>query len=767
MQERRLAAIMFTDIVGYTAMMQRDEELGIETRNRHRQVFNQATKKYKGKILQYYGDGTLSIFASAVDAVECGIEMQMEFQKEPKIPVRIGIHVGDVVFSEEEIIGDGVNITSRIESIAFPGSVFISEKVCDEIKNHPNINAISLGRFNLKNVEKPIKIYAISNEGLIVPRPEDIETKSAKSLTSGYAKRAKRKSVIIVRFSIAITITTIIVALLYIFLKSGTLKNSSTNELEKSIAVLPLEYLSEDPSKQYIAEGVLDAITGHLSTIEGLRVMPRTSVEQYRGTTKTVEEIGKELNVSYLIEGNFLIVDDQVSITIQLVTATTNDHIYYNEYRRDYKDIIAVQSEVAQTIANEINVAISPEDLNRIEKIPTKNLQAYDQYLRGRDAFHRFYLNRNTADLEHSIQLLERAIQSDSTFALPYAWLGRAIEYQIGEKIYFNYQENTILSLCNKALALEPNLADGYWIRGRHYRNKGQLEKAVEDLVRAIKINPSNALAYRYLGTIYFIKRDYVQALANLKKAEKLERGNELTQLYSDIGQVYISIGDFKKAEEYFKESLRLQPNYIEGYQNLIWAEIRQGKFEDAHNYANRLYSLYPDNISSVSSMAETLSNLGRYNEAEDYYRKWLSKSNELGEDRIFTRHRFALILWMNGKKEEADELFNKHIEVCKNSIQSGGLYGKSLGAYDLAGIYAFLGDKNEAYNWLRKYEKDGFIWGYHQYIFIDQLFESLWGDPEFNTIMQRIQQEKAAIRTQIQEGEEVGESSQVQLMSN
>ena len=156
--------------------------------------------------------------------------------------------------------------------------------------------------------------------------------------------------------------------------------------------------------------------------------------------------------------------------------------------------------------------------------------------------------------------------------------------------------------------------------------------------------------------------------------------------------------------------------------------------------------------------MAETMSNLGRLTEAEEYSGKWLSKSNELGEDAIFNRHRFALILWMNGKKEEASKMFYKHIEVCKNSIQSGSLYGKSLAAYDLAGIYAFLGNKNEAYNWLRRYEKDGFIWGYHQYIYIDPLFESLRDEPEFKTIMRRVQHEKETLRSQIQEMEKEGD---------
>jgi len=586
LEKRQLAAIMFTDIEGYTALMQQNEGKAIQAREKHRLIFNSITEKHEGRILQYYGDGTLSIFDSAIEAVNCAIEMQLGFQKDPAIPVRIGIHTGDIIFNEEEIIGDGVNIASRIESLAAPGSVFISDKVYDEIKNQGSIKTSMLSTFKLKNVEKPIVVYAVSNKGLFVPNSEDVDCKSALDLASLSLKKEQRKSKILIRFLLALTITTIITALLFVYLKFGTINNAFTGKLEKSIAVLPLMYLSEDQSKQYIADGVLDAITGHLSTIEGLRVMPRTSVEQYRGTTKTAKEIGKELDVSYLIEGNFLIVNDRVSITIQLVVAKDNDHTFYNEYKRDYKDIIAVQSEVAQTIAKEIEVAITPEVRNIIEKIPTNDQHAYDLYLRGRDSFFRFYMNRNGADLENCVQLFKQAISSDPNFALPYAWLGRAIEYQIGQRIFIDYNEDTIISLCNRALSLEPNLADGYWIRGRYYRNIGQFQQAIDDLIKAIEVNPSNAMAYRYLGTTYFFNRDYIKAFKNLKKAEKLVRGNELTQLYSDFGQLYISIGEYQKAEKYFKESLRLQPNFIEGYRNLIWAGIRQGKFEEAYNYA-------------------------------------------------------------------------------------------------------------------------------------------------------------------------------------
>lgn len=176
---------MFTDIEGYTAFMQEDEEKGRLLRNRHRQVFKATTEKYRGEILQYYGDGTLSIFDSAIAAVHCGIEMQQAFQNNSPIsnnnmvvPVRIGIHLGDIVYSTEDIIGDSVNLTSRIESLAVAGSVFISEKVYDEIKNQPSIETQSMGQFELKNVAKPIEVFAIANNGLIVPDPVDLKGKA-------------------------------------------------------------------------------------------------------------------------------------------------------------------------------------------------------------------------------------------------------------------------------------------------------------------------------------------------------------------------------------------------------------------------------------------------------------------------------------------------------------------------------------------------------------------------------------------------------------
>lgn len=193
-RSRQLAAIMFTDIEGYTTLMQKNEKSAIQAREKHRQIFNSITAKHKGRVLQYYGDGTLSIFNSAIDAVTCGIEMQLGFQKDPSIPVRIGIHTGDIIFSEEEIIGDSVNVASRLESLAVSGSVFISDKVYDEIKNQESIKTSLLKTFKLKNIEKPIEVYAISNVGLIVPKLEDIKGKTDLDPASISEKQKKETS---------------------------------------------------------------------------------------------------------------------------------------------------------------------------------------------------------------------------------------------------------------------------------------------------------------------------------------------------------------------------------------------------------------------------------------------------------------------------------------------------------------------------------------------------------------------------------------------
>ena len=191
--KRRLAAIMFTDIVGYSAMMQKDETISNRLRNRHREVFSRLTAEYGGKIIQYFGDGTLSIYPSAAAAVECGVALQKELKKEPPVPIRVGIHTGDITYSREEAYGDGVNVAARIEALSIPGGVFITEKVYDDIKNHSWLHARPLGAFNLKNIREDVRVYAVDNEGVTVPAYNPKNQPIEKTVAPVSSKRGKKR----------------------------------------------------------------------------------------------------------------------------------------------------------------------------------------------------------------------------------------------------------------------------------------------------------------------------------------------------------------------------------------------------------------------------------------------------------------------------------------------------------------------------------------------------------------------------------------------
>jgi adenylate cyclase len=270
-EQRKLAAIMFADMVGYTAMMHEDEVRAKNLRTRQKYVLDTMIPGHHGKILQYFGDGTLSIFDSSADAVRCGIAIQNELQKEPKVKLRIGIHSGDIVYDNEGIYGDCVNIASRIESLSVPGAVLFSAKVNDEIKNQRDIHSKSIGKFRLKNVKQPMEVFASANEGLIIPLPADIhgKTEESFSLTSLF----KKKSVRLIGLSVAGILS---VLFIYLFLLPGKTTNID------SIAVLPLKNFSGDSSQEYFVSGMHETLISELSKISSLRVISRTSTIRYK-----------------------------------------------------------------------------------------------------------------------------------------------------------------------------------------------------------------------------------------------------------------------------------------------------------------------------------------------------------------------------------------------------------------------------------------------------------------------------------------------------
>ena len=514
-KSRQLAAIMFTDIEGYTALMQHDEEQAIAIRDKHREIFEKTTKKYNGQIIQYFGDGTLSVFKSTVEAVECSIEMQLAFRQQPEIPVRIGIHVGDIVYTEEDIIGDAVNVASRIESCAVPGSILISDKVHDQIRSHKHIHVKFLDAYELKNVDDALPIFAIANERLIIPNPKEIKGKLKGNAKSNSENRpSKRHS------TIAILTILISIAILFFVFKNSFAKKDVPHNNELSIAVLPFDNLSTDSDSEIFGDGVTEDILTQLSKLKNLHVISRTSIIQYKNTRKTIPEIAKELGVSYILEGSIRKYGDKVRITAQLIDAIKDEHLWAENYDKTLVDIFAIQTEISQEIVQALHLNISFEEEQRLEVVPTQNLEAYKLFLLGKKEADK----RNRESIANSIKLYEEAISLDPKYAEAYAEIANSIYL---ETYYASRNPQEAAKLANtyldKAEKINPSVSRIYSVRGLIYNIERKLDLAKPAFEKAVKLSPNDLTARHNFATYFYYNKQFDKQLEQAKIAYKLD----------------------------------------------------------------------------------------------------------------------------------------------------------------------------------------------------------------------------------------------------
>ena len=545
-RQRKLVAIMFTDIVGYTSLMQKDEQKAIEYREHHRKVFNSTTKKYKGRILQYFGDGTLSTFPSAIDAVHCALEMQVAFTKnDPKIPIRIGIHSGDIIATNEEIIGDGVNIAARVESLAEVGSVYVSDKVYDEIKNQAEFITAPRGIHKLKNVSRPIEIFAVSNP--LLGTLEEFD----------YKEETKSNGFTLLNW-IVLGLTVIIACLGIYYM--NTLESDST-KLHKSIAVLPFKNESNDSTNVYFVNGLMESTLSNLQKINDLKVISRTTSEKYRQSLKSAPEIAEELEVNYLVEGSGQKIGEMVLLNIQLIEAVNDKPIWSEQYKRKYEDIFELQNDIAQEIAIAIKAYITPQELENIQKRPTDNLEAYEYYLQALDPFY----SRTHDGLNKAIDLFKKAIEKDEQFALAYANI--AISYYFLD--LFQQEKkftNEINRYSDKALLYDSNSDICLVSKALYYIENKEYNLALPHLNKAVEYNPNSAIAYRMLADFYaYYEPNTKKYLINALRGVQLDaNGGDSTSLsygYLQLSNALLQAGFFEEALKYVNLSLEYDSN--------------------------------------------------------------------------------------------------------------------------------------------------------------------------------------------------------------
>ncbi len=503
-EERLLAAIMFTDIVGYTSLMQKDEEKAIESIKRHRIVLEKNVSLFHGQLIEYFGDGSLCIFLSVTDAARCAIAIQQELLLPPSIPLRIGIHIGEVIREGDKIMGDGVNLASRIQSLGEAGSVLVSKEISDKIKNRSEFQLTALGHANLKNVSEPMEVFALSNTGLIVPKAFSFE--KAIVVPTPKSRLSRVKIVLIAGAVLAI--------LAFLFYLPAIFFRQHFTGNEKSIAVLPFENISTDSAQDYFSDGITEEIIAQLSQIRGLKVISRTSVMQYKDTKKSLKDVAKELNVTAILEGSVRKEGDKIRITAQLIDANTDQHLWTRQYDKTTEEIFDIQSEVAANIAAELNIRLTDENGRRLRRKATTNIPAYEEYLKAKQA--------NPREAE---KFLLNALKLDSTFALAWAQLafmyGRVTPASPGDRPSFTRRS---LAAALKAIQYGPELSESHMIFGDILKtvtlNPGL---SIPELEKAISLNPNNAEAYIFMAYALIELEKFKEAERHLLTAKQLD----------------------------------------------------------------------------------------------------------------------------------------------------------------------------------------------------------------------------------------------------
>ncbi len=503
---RQLAAILFTDIAGYTAMMQRDEQSAIKMVKHHRAVLEKTVTDCEGDIIEFYGDGSLCIFTSITEAMRCALSIQQQMQANPPVPLRLGLHIGEVIYEDGKIMGDGVNLAARIQSLGQPGSILFSKEVFDKIRNHQEFKTVYLGRYRLKNVSEPMEVYALANEGITVPAREKIEGRVV-DITGRRSLKALRKWILL---STAVIVTTLIALLLPGLLSKKTGFTGS----EKSIAVLPFENISNDSLQQYFSDGITEDIITQLSKIAGLKVISRTSVMQYKDNRKNIKEIADELGVATILEGSVRKEGAKVRITAQLIDAKTDKHLWAETFDRNAAEVFAIQSEVAQRIATALNVKLTTEEGKRIIEKATDNLEAYDEYLRAKQL-----------PWPQRVEPLLAALKKDSTFSLAWAELANAYSKipfrSLSEKPYYVRKS---LDAALTAVTYGPERSETHMILGDVLKISTLSPAiAIKELNKSIALNPNNAEGYVYLAFAQMEMGNFAEAENNLQKAKLLD----------------------------------------------------------------------------------------------------------------------------------------------------------------------------------------------------------------------------------------------------
>ena len=513
--------------------------------------------------------------------------------------------------------------------------------------------------------------------------------------------------------------------------------------LEKSIAVIPFKLIGSDQEGKYFAEGVADALINHLHGIQNLKVRSRTSVEKYANSEKTILEMGKELNVQYILEGSAQKYKDDIRIIVQLINTETDEHLWFKEYNEKFENIFKIQSEIALNITSELNITLGSSQKKRVQKIPTKNLEAWDLYLRGMEYHENYWKHWKDADIRIAANFYKEALREDPEFALGYAVLARA---SIRGEGTVEMTSDSILMLLNKAIELDPELPDSYENLGLFYLNAKEYDKAFENIEKAIQLDP-HQFNFNTLARFYESKGDNLKALSTLIEGLNKERTRGYVWLLFNSGGSYLCVGEPTLAEEFTNAALLSAPD------NLLFLEQKAKIQMVRGNYNGMLQTAMS---LSISNEAEGLALLGwlsllkrEYEKSEKAYSQFFSLSNDI--TKYYANHKvnYSYVLRKLGKEKEA-----------LATIKEARDY--QYPNYDMARAFSFLGEKQKALETLSKWKPTD---GLQDWMEKDPLFENIKDDTEFKRLVNQFKAEVELLRKQAEVKRAKGEFPTLEMI--
>ena len=569
---RQLAAIMFTDIAGYTAIMGEDEQYAFELLNKNRMVQRPIIEQHGGRWIKELGDGVMATFPTVTDAVISAGSIQQACANIPGLKLRIGIHLGEVILENKDVFGDGVNIASRIQAIAPIGGIWISESVQKNISNKKGITTRFIKQEKLKNVKDPVRIYEVDIESVYADLPPQAEV----SLTPR--------------------------------------KNH-----EKSIAVLPFENMSGDPEQEYFSDGIAEEILNSLTHVKELKVVCRTSSFQFKGKKIDLDEVGAKLSVAKVVEGSVRKQGNKIRVFAQLINVEDGLQLWSERYDREMDDIFAIQDEIAFSITEKLKVTLLDNEKQLINKSLTENTEAYELYLKGR-----YYWNKRGRWLVNALQFFQEAIVADPGFAKAYAGIADAYS-ALG--LYGIIPPNEAMSkaknAAQKSIELDPSVSEAYTSMGfingiyendRYLANKNfqhALEmnpgyapghswysfylsivendsaKAEREGLISTQLEPYLAVSYHITGLAFLAQRKFDQALGQAFKSIEIDA--TLFLPYFLAGWCYIEKGDLKKAIDYLDTSLKLSGRHSWPLGFMTLAQANSGNMEESQTLLNEI----------------------------------------------------------------------------------------------------------------------------------------------------------------------------------